>query len=181
MAAFQQGILYALGASIIGDRSQKIFNARKLLAVKMIFYWLMSMVSFAMILAAIDHVAQIPMNFPLADALILGGAFVFAVESLCVLMTRFFRREVNFIRATTMYPVPAFIISGYTYPVESMGAGMNFAAKFFPMSYVSNNLREMFLTGSAPNFLADVKSLILIGAACLILTTFFSAKNFTRI
>ena len=179
MAAFQQGILFALGASIIGDRSQKIFSARKLLAVKMIFYWLMSMASFAMILLAIEHVVR-PMNFPFVDALILGGAFIFAVESLCVLTTRFFVREVNFIRAATMYPVPAFILSGYTFPAESMGAGMNFAAKFFPMSYVANNLREMFLTGATTKLFVDVRSLILIGAVCLILAALFDGKSFTR-
>ncbi len=180
MAAFQQGILFALGASIFGDRSQKIFSAWKLLAFKVIFYWLMSMAAFAMILAAIEHVAEIPIKFPLVDALILGGAFIFAVESLCVLTTRFFVREVNFIRAATMYPVPAFILSGYTFPAESMGASMNFAAKFFPMSYMSNNLREMFLTGATTKLFVDVRSLILIGAACLILTALFSGKSFTR-
>ena len=43
-----------------------------------------------------------------------------------------------------MYPVPAFILSGYTYPVESMGAGMQIAAKLFPMSYIANNMCEYF-------------------------------------
>lgn len=86
-----------------------------------------------------------------------------------------------FIRASTMYPVPAFILSGYTFPAESMGAGMNFAAKFFPMSYMSNNLREMFLTGAASKLFVDVRSLILIGAACLVLTALIDGKNFPRI
>ena len=61
-----------------------------------------------------------------------------------MLTARFFKSEVNFIRATTMYPVPAFILSGYTYPVESMGAGMQIAAKLFPMSYIANNMCEYF-------------------------------------
>ena len=134
------------------------------------------MPSFAMILAAVKYVVQ-PMNFPLADAMILGGAFIFAVEGLCVLTTRFFRREINFIRAATMYPVPAFILSGYTYPVDAMGAGMQFASKFFPMSYMANNLREMFLTGEAPKLFSDVQSLILIGATCLIAAALLKKKS----
>ena len=167
MAAFQQEILFAMGASIIDDP----LKLRKNFFVKAIFYWLMSMLSFAMILAKIESFAEVPLKAPLVDVLILGGAFVFSVEGMCVLAASFFEREVNFIRATTMYPMPAFILSGYTFPTESMGAGMQPAAKFFPLSYMANNLREIFLTGAAPNLFHDVLILILIDAISFALAT----------
>ncbi len=110
------------------------------------------------ILFAPDIVKNIPTiifdNFPLVDVLILGGAFIFSVEGMCALVARFFKREISFIRATTMYPVPAFILSGYTFPNESMGA----APKLFP----------------------DALILILIGAICFVLAIKKPPKTFER-
>ena len=62
-------------------------------------------------------------------------------------------------RAAILYPVPSFIFSGYTWPTESMGEGMQLASQFFPLSHFSNTVRELFLIGSSPHYWESIEKL----------------------
>nr|MBP7250231.1 hypothetical protein [Selenomonas sp.] len=61
-----------------------------------------------------------------------------------------------------LYPVPAFIFSGYTWPLQSMGQGMQLAAQFFPLTHFSNTVRELFLIGSSPSYAACLGKLAVL-------------------
>jgi ABC-type polysaccharide/polyol phosphate export permease len=50
-----------------------------------------------------------------------------------------------------------------------MGEGMAFLAKFFPLSYLSNNVRDIFLMGNAFHLINDIVMLVILGAACFVL------------
>ena len=78
-----------------------------------------------------------------------------------------FRRGIDFVRAIIVYPVPAFILSGYTWPTEAMGSGMQLLAKLFPLTQLSNTVRELFLMGFSPHFSTSIRNLLILGAVFL--------------
>ena len=165
MAAFQQGILFAMGASLF---QEKILTFKKIVA-KTMFYQFFAMLSFLLIIALIYYGLGIELKGDFLLLLTLGIAYTFSVLGLCCLFSVFFAEEMQFVRFLIMYPVPAFILSGYTWPQESMGEGMAFLAKFFPLSYLSNNVRDIFLMGNAFHLINDIVMLVILGAACFVL------------
>ena len=133
------------------------------------FYQFFAMLSFLLIIALIYYGLGIELKGDFLLLLTLGIAYTFSVLGLCCLFSVFFAEEMQFVRFLIMYPVPAFILSGYTWPQESMGEGMAFLAKFFPLSYLSNNVRDIFLMGNAFHLINDIVMLVILGAACFVL------------
>ena len=174
MAAFQQGIIFAVGASILHEKEQRErgISFRKLLAVKAVFYWCLAMLSYLLILSAVRFGLGIHLQAPVWEPLLLGAAYSFCMVLFTSFVASFFQREVQFVRASIMYPVPAFILSGYAWPTEAMGQGMQVLAKLFPMSYLSNNVREFFLLGMAPDYWHSMAVLLAMGTVCGILAAF---------
>lgn len=175
MAAFQQGIIFAVGASVICEKEQneKDISFKKLLVAKALFYWCFAMLSYLLILAAIRFGLEIPLRAPVWEPVLLGAVYSFCMVFFTSFVASLFQREVQFIRASIMYPVPAFILSGYAWPAEAMGQGMQLLAKLFPMSYLSNNVRELFLMGTAPDYWHSMAVLLVLGTVFGCLAAFF--------
>lgn len=175
MAAFQQGIIFAVGASILHEQEhpEKGISFRRLLVAKAVFYWCFAMLSYLLILAAIRFGLGIPLKAPVWEPVLLGAVYSFCMVFFTSLAASLFRREIQFIRASIMYPVPAFVLSGYAWPTEAMGQGMQLLAKLFPMSYLSNNVRELFLMGTAPDYWHSMAMLLALGTICGVLAAFF--------
>ena len=89
------------------------------------------MLSFAIIIFAIENFAEVELRASMIQVMILGGIFSLSVLSFGSLFAALFKTEIDFIRASILYPVPAFILSGYTFPIESMPSSMQILAKFF--------------------------------------------------
>lgn len=165
MAAFQQGILFAMGASLQQEYEGGDFPVSwgRLLAAKVLFYWFFSMLSFMLVLLLLDFGVEIPCKASWAQLFVLGSVYVFGTLGFCALVSSFFRQEIHYVRFIIMYPVPAFILSGYTWPQESMGSAMNVLAGLSPLTYLSNNMRELLLSGNAPHYWESVGILLMIG------------------
>ncbi|MBR1420057.1 MAG: ABC transporter permease [Selenomonadaceae bacterium] len=126
------------------------------------------MLSFAIIIFAIENFAEVELRASMIQVMILGGIFSLSVLSFGSLFAALFKTEIDFIRASILYPVPAFILSGYTFPIESMPSSMQILAKFFPLTYFSNDMRDLFLIGDSPNFFENVSILTIMSAIFLI-------------
>ena len=159
LIAFQQGLIFAIGAASFDEGS--IFE-------KIFFYWILSMLSFAIIIFAIENFAEIELRASMIQVMILGGIFSLSVLSFGSLFAAFFKTEIDFIRASILYPVPAFILSGYTFPIESMPSSMQILAKFFPITYFSNDMRDLFLIGKTSDLLQDISILLAMSFICQI-------------
>ena len=169
MAAFQQGLIFTIGASVIQENHEKkIFKFWQLLIGKMIFYWCTAILSFTITILAIEKFLEIPSRVPLSSFLILGGAFSFAIISFGAFLASCFNQEVNFVRASLIYPVPAFIFSGYTFPYESLSSSIQIIANVFPFTWFANVLRELLLIGNTAHFEEKVFAITTIGIFFLI-------------
>lgn len=173
MTAFQQGLFFAIGASIHHDY-QHLTEIQKmppgtLLAAKMITYWGMAVVAFALFHGIAVFYWGIPIKAPWWNFCLLISAFIFCVISFGALVSTLFFTELRFIRTSLIYVVPAFILSGYTWPIESMPIGMQVLAAFFPLSWFSNALRDLWLLGVTAHVHENMIALISMGIGCLAL------------
>ena len=79
-------------------------------------------------------------------------------------ISRFSLQQCAFLRTIILYPVPAFILSGYTWPPASMPEGIQAIAQLFPLTHLSNTLRELFLMGASPHFAESLRFLTILAA-----------------
>ena len=128
------------------------YPVAEILLAKTVVYWTLAMCSYGLILVGITQGLGIALHAPLGQLLLLAAVFILAAIGFCFFFTSFFPAELPFVRAAILYPVPCFIFSGYTWPIESMGNNMQVVAQFFPLTHFSNTVRDLFLIGSSANY-----------------------------
>lgn len=170
MAAMQQGIFLAVGAAVQGDfkDTEGLKGAPKaaVLVVKVAVYWLLSVLSFALV-CVISYGLGIPDRVSVTALLTLASAFSFAAVSLGLFASSLFHNELQFVRASIMYTVPAFIFGGYTWPLEAMDPVTQVVAQAFPMAWMSNAVRELFLSGHLATLSHNLTALTVMGVIFL--------------
>ena len=170
MAAMQQGIFLAIGAAVQGDfkDTEGLKGAPKaaVLVVKVAVYWLLSVLSFALV-CVISYGLGIPDRASVTALLTLASAFSFAAVSLGLFASSIFHNELQFVRASIMYTVPAFIFGGYTWPLEAMDPVTQVVAQAFPMAWMSNAVRELFLSGHLATLSYNLTALTVMGVIFL--------------
>lgn len=170
MAAMQQGIFLAVGAAVQGDfkDTEGLKGAPKaaVLVVKVAVYWLLSVLSFALV-CVISYGLGIPDRASVTALLTLASAFSFAAVSLGLFASSIFHNELQFVRASIMYTVPAFIFGGYTWPLEAMDPVTQVVAQVFPMAWMSNAVRELFLSGHLATLSHNLTALTVMGVIFL--------------
>jgi ABC-2 type transport system permease protein len=184
MVAFQQGIFFAVGASALYEvehpQEAAAYKSWQLLLGKGIYYWCLSMLSYLLVVLIANRFWGIPLHASLSSLLLLAGFFCFAASAFCMLFASFFHTEIAFVRGIILYPVFAFIFSGYTWPQQAMGAGMQLLAGFFPLSWFSNTVRELFLLGHADHYTECLAALALTGIICFGLAQFIYRHSLAR-
>lgn len=170
MAAMQQGIFLAVGAAVQGDfkDTEGLKGAPKaaVLVVKVAVYWLLSVLSFSLV-CVISYGLGIPDRASVTALLTLASAFSFAAVSLGLFASSLFHNELQFVRASIMYTVPAFIFGGYTWPLEAMDPVTQVVAQAFPMAWMSNAVRELFLSGHLATLSHNLTALTVMGVIFL--------------
>lgn len=170
MAAMQQGFFLAIGAAVQGDfkDTEGLKGAPKaaILVVKVAVYWLLSVLSFALV-CVISYGLGIPDRASVTALLTLASAFSFAAVSLGLFASSLFHNELQFVRASIMYTVPAFIFGGYTWPLEAMDPVTQVVAQAFPMAWMSNAVRELFLSGHLATLSYNLTALTVMGVIFL--------------
>ena len=79
------------------------------------------------------------------------------------------------LQAPLIYIMPGLLFSGLSFPLFDMNDAAKFYSSLMPMTYASDTLRDILLTGHAPNLLSDCGSMLLGGliGICVALTIFF--------
>lgn len=165
MAAMQQGFFLAIGAAVQCDfRNPELKGTSKgkLLVVKVGVYWVLSILSFGLV-CILARLLGIPDRASIQSLGLLAGAFSFAAISLGLFASSIFHNELQFVRASIMYTVPAFIFGGYTWPLEAMDPVTQVVAQAFPMAWMSNAVRELFLSGHLATLSHNLTALTVMG------------------
>lgn len=169
MAAMQQGFFLAIGAAVQCDfRNPELKGTSKgrLLVVKVGVYWVLSILSFGLV-CILARLLGIPDRASIQSLGLLAGAFSFAAISLGLFASSIFHNELQFVRASIMYTVPAFIFGGYTWPLEAMDPVTQVVAQAFPMAWMSNAVRGLFLSGHLATLSHNLTALTVMGVIFL--------------
>lgn len=165
MAAMQQGFFLAIGAAVQCDfRNPELKGTSKgkLLVVKVGVYWVLSILSFGLV-CVLARLLGIPDRASIQSLGLLAGAFSFAAISLGLFASSIFHNELQFVRASIMYTVPIFIFGGYTWPLEAIDPVTQVVAQAFPMAWMSNAVREFFLSGHLATLSHNLTALTVMG------------------
>lgn len=182
LVAFQQGIILATGSAIVYEYKHLCeLPAQKLIFAKSIYYWGLSTASFGVLQYMIDSVGEVKLLAPTAQILLLGGIFCLAVTGFGMLIASLFTDEIRFLRAAIMIPVPAFILSGYTWPAEAMPHTLQWIASFIPLTWFENTVRDLFLLGHSPRYFTSIVALLIIAVVCFVSATFIFRRTIQRL
>lgn len=185
MAAFQQGIFLAIGASVQGDYSEAnlLKNTSPMLILLSKLVWYLpagTLACLAPLLIGI-HFFAIPGNAPLLPLLGLAASFIFAAAACGSLLSSLSNSELTFTRLSVAYTVPAFVLSGYTWPLESMDTIGATVSALFPLSYFSNSLRELMFAGYSPSLFHHSAVLLLLGSVFFALTAAIYTRKLHKV
>jgi ABC-2 type transport system permease protein len=171
MAALQAGILLAVGASLSTDPFAGKTANQSLLTftlAKLLPYWLCSVLGFGIAIIFTWVVFDMPVKGSPLLILALGGTFAFTVIGLASLVAALLHNEVNYTRAAVSYAVPAFIFSGYIWPIQAMQPlSQVLAYTLFPLTFVTDSLRNLMIVGYAPHLVRDLSVLLIMGIVFL--------------
>lgn len=175
MAAFQQGVFLAVGASIISEYQKPDdlleSSAFSIVAGKLLPYLISATLAFFVTVIAAIHLFAIPVKASMASLLLLSTTFIFAAVSFSAFMATICSNELTFTRISIAYTVPAFVLSGYTWPQEAMDTVGRSISYTFPLSYFSNTVRELMIAGYSPFLYRNSCILFLIGILFTGITT----------
>lgn len=175
MAAFQQGIFLAIGASVQHEyrHPEELSQSHPLsiMAGKLLPYWISGTLTFFLTISAAIYFFNIPGRASLPSLLLLSSTFIFAAVSLGAFLASLCHSELTFTRLSIAYTVPAFVLSGYTWPLEAMDRAGRIISYTFPLSYFSNTLRELMLAGYSPVLYQNSMILFLLGTSLFSMTT----------
>ena len=173
MAALQQGIFLAVGAGVQADKASEDFKGihpATVVLAKLLPYYALGISAFFLTVFVAVQFINLPCRAAFGSLFLLAGGFVFAAVGFSALLASVCRDELLFTRLSIIYTVPAFVLSGYTWPQEAMGFFSRGLSYTFPLSYVSNTMRELMIAGYSPGLHRNSLILFSIGISLTSIT-----------
>ena len=138
------------------------------LAAKLLPYEVLSLAGYAVSLILMVNFFAVPMRGSWLEALILGAAYIFCVSSVLLIFAVCAPNKVLALQSPLIYIMPGLLCSGLSFPLFEMSDAAEAIAKLMPITYVGDNLRDILLTGYAPNLWSDCRTMIFGGAAAFL-------------
>ena len=169
MAALQQGIFLAVGASFLQREQRraykKSYNLMHFMFWKLAPYGLLALMAFALTIFIAHYAFGIPLQAGWGELCMLATCFILAALGVAAIMASYCKTETMFIRCSITYTVPAFVLSGYTWPQSSFEPITNALAYTFPLTYFISNVRDLLLSGYIPHLYGNCGIMILFALA----------------
>ena len=181
LAAFQQGLFIGIGASFLykfqGIAAKELeLNWLMRYVAKISPYLILGICGYGLAIFLSYFVFHFPFNNALYEMLTLGAAFAFAIINIGGVIANLVRNELTYNRICIAYVVPAFILSGCTWPVEGMVKPIQKLSSLSPLTYMATTFRELFLNGHSSHWQQNTFILCFIGLAAF----FFAAYLYNR-
>lgn len=130
---------------------------------KLFPYWISASLAFFITVIAAIYFFEIPRKASMISLFFLSAAFIFAAIGFSAFIASICNNELTFTRISIAYTVPAFVLSGYTWPLEAMDTIGKIISYNFPLSYFSNTFRELMIAGYSPVLYRNIFILFLFG------------------
>lgn len=178
-AALQQCLLLGIALSCTRDKERgtwmKYANWRftpwKLAVAKLAPYYLAGTLNVVTVFGLSALVFDIPFKGQLLPFALVSLLFNFALCGIGFLFSMVAKTRLDATQMLMLFAVPAFMLSGYTWPLEAMPAFLRGVAHILPLTYYVDAVRSITLKGlDMVYIMKDVFALGLIGLVCLLLS-----------
>lgn len=154
----QLGIAFTAVLSVLFPRQdKKLKNVIGYLIGKILFYGTLGSLTVTTNILIQVGIFKLPCQGNLLEAIALGILWMFAIASLCVMISSWFRNRVLAQAIIGLMLIPNSIFSGYTWPVMSMLPFYKGMSKLIPFTYFGDNLRDLYLKGSLQHIKSDIR------------------------
>lgn len=182
LIAMQQGVLLSVSSGILWKENvstpeEFTLSRWKRWLVKTFVYWSLGMFSYTVFLGISNYFFMLPINGTFAEHFMLAGSFLFCIIQLGGIVASLCKNELLFSRVSVCYTVPAFILSGFTWPLEPMPFLVRCLAYLSPYTYVADTARNLYIYGSDSRLAINCAILLITG-----LVSFpFASKLYSKI
>jgi len=168
LIAMQQGLLLSVSSGILWKGNKPVpeefaLSRWKRWLVKTFVYWSLGMFSYAVFLGISNHFFMLPVNGNFTEHFMLAGSFLFCIIQLGGIVASLCKDELLFSRVSVCYTVPAFILSGFTWPLDPMPFWVRCLAYLSPYTYVADTARNLYIYGSDSRLAINCAVLFITG------------------
>ena len=133
-----------------------------LIVGKLLPYCAIGFIQTCLVLALMVFLFGVPIHGSVALLLILSGLFLVSALGMGIVVSTFARNQGEAMQASIMFMLPAFLLSGFLFPRESMPLPIYWLSFLIPATYYLEILRGIILRGAGIAALWD-ETLALIG------------------
>lgn len=172
MNGLQIGIMLTIAPAMVTEYFRRRWRGTNPLLIslgKTLPYWCLGLLSFILSLLVVIYGFAVPMRGSWADALLLGGAFLFFVSSVLHIFSVCCPTRVLSLQAPMVYIMPGLLYSGLSWPAFDMSEVASAIGMLMPMTYAGDTLRDILLNGSSPDLWRNVRIMFLGGLGCQML------------
>ena len=156
----QIGVMVTLAPLLITEllrrRYGKKYLSWLLIMAGTLPYWLTAMAGYLLSLFVVIGLFAVPMRGSWLDAMILGGSFLFFVCGVLLLFSACVPSRELSLQAPMVYIMPGLLYSGLSWPVFDMNSVAAAFGRMLPMTYAGDALRDIMLSGYAPELAGNI-------------------------
>ena len=156
------------------EEKQTISNIFYLIFGKLFVYAIISIIYFEILFQILFPVFQIPFYGNTFGAIALSILFIIATILLGMLMSAITGNRLDALKGCLLIGAPAFLLSGYTWPLDQMPTLMRTISHFIPLTTYLEGFRKIFQQNMKLEFILPFsKILICLALLYFILTCIF--------
>jgi ABC-2 type transport system permease protein len=175
LAVFQQVIMLYGALLIAQELDKKTFGdlartARHrllpLVAGKIAPYLALSLVLLELLYRGLFPLFRVEIKAPLALVIVFSLLFALAAIALGFLLSALLRNRSDALKGMLVLATPAFLVSGYTWPLQAMPPYLQGIAYILPLTSFLEGFRKLYQQGAGFGYLA--KDLLILGVLCVV-------------
>ena len=177
--------LLATAASLIYVKQPATEDERKLNPIlrwlaKSSVYVGIGLLAYLLDVVLMKYCFKVPLKGSSAEYALLGFCFIFCVANVAGVLACLTGDEMLFSRISIFYTVPAFMLSGFTWPLEGMPTFVQDIAWCSPFTYMANTFRELCLNGYSNQLQYDCLVLTAVGVVSFFLTAWLWQRRLQK-
>ncbi|MNQ97388.1 Inner membrane transport permease YbhR [compost metagenome] len=167
----QQVLLLGLAVSFAREYENKTLETEFLgragsafsaILIKVIPFWIMSIFILG-IYYAFHHIFRAPIPSPLMNYAFTTGLFIMATTFLGVFISALLPSALKATQVLMLLATPAFIIGGYSWPLEAMPVGVQWLSAILPLTpFLNAHKMMLFQHGSLGDVLPSIQHLCVL-------------------
>lgn len=127
-------------------------------------YFLINLINTLTTLFVCIYVFKLPLNGEILPLFVLSCSFAFSVLGIGYLASLFAKDQLSATQVTMLVAVPSFVLSGFTWPLQTMPNFLVGLAQVLPLTHYLEGFRHVVIKGNGwDDILIDIIKMLLIG------------------